>query len=100
MAKLVIYGINKTAMKFIIFLVHGIYWLWLFIVPVLILGGGGAIIYLQSEDYLIYSITLTIAGVLLGFLLAERIRKKVGLPAFFGRLLSMPEMTQKDDPSK
>ena len=87
-------------MKFITFLVHGVYWLWLFMVPVLILGGAGAIIYLQSADYLIYSIILAAAGMVIGFLWAERIRKKVGLPTFFGRLLSMPEMTQKDEASQ
>ena len=100
MAKSLTYGINYTAMKFIIFLVHSIFWLWVFIVPVLILGGAGAIIYLQSADNLIYSIILAVAGMVIGFLLAERIRKKVGLTAFFGRLISMPEMTKKDEPSQ
>ena len=82
------------------FLVNSIYWLWLFIVPIILLGGAGLILYMQSEEYLPFSIILGIAGAVLGFLWAERIRKKVGLPTFFGRLLSMPEMTQKDEASQ
>ena len=84
-------------MKFVIFLVHSIYWLWLFIVPVLILGGAGIILYLQSENYLPFSIILAVAGAAIGFFWAERVRKKTGLTEFFGHLLSFPEMTKKDD---
>ena len=82
------------------FIVNSIYWLWLFIVPIILLGGAGLILYMQSEEYLPFSIILGIAGAVLGLLWAERIRKKVGLSEFFGRLLSFPEMTQKDDSSQ
>lgn len=82
------------------FLVNSIYWLWLFIVPIILLGGAGLILYMQSEEYLPFSIILGIAGAVLGFLWAEKIRNKVGLSEFFGRLLSFPEMTQKDDSSQ
>lgn len=62
-------------------LIKLIYWLHLFIVPVLILGLAG----LLSDNEMAF-IILTSAGVVSGIVLAEYIRRKTGLIHFFGGL--------------
>ena len=83
-------------MKFLAFFTEMIYWLWLFVIPAGIGFAAGFLLYHNSTENLVYAIITTAAGVAGGVLLAEYVRKKHGLSAFFGRLLSMPEMEKKE----
>lgn len=73
-----------------------ILWLWIFLVPAGIFSFIGFILYNRSSDNLPYFIVLSILGCLLGILWAEHVRKKYGLDAFFGKLLSTPGIDGND----
>lgn len=74
------------------FLINLIFWLWVFIVPVALLGLAAFLLYNKSPDNLPYSILISLAGVAAGAAFAEHVRKKHGLAHFFGKLLSTPEL--------
>ena len=86
--------------RFFELLINGIYWLWIFIVPILIFGGIGFFLYLKSPENLPFAIILTVIAVVLGFLWAERVRKKEGLTDFFGRISSHPKFRKKESEKK
>ena len=62
-----------------------IYWLQIFIVPVIILG---LISLFTYSDYQVLAIILLILSVPLGIFFAEFVRRKYGLDKFFARLYS------------
>ena len=59
--------------------------------------------YIRSADNFVYSIILSIAGIILGIILAEFVRKRYGLDNFFGRISATPDidgenvLDQKDE---
>jgi len=85
------------------FLVNAFYWLWIFIIPSGILGFLSFWLYIRSADNFVYSIILSIAGIILGIILAEFVRKQYGLDNFFGRISATPDidgenvLDQKDE---
>lgn len=85
------------------FLVNAFYWLWIFIIPSGILGFLSFWLYIRSADNFVYSIILSIAGIILGIILAEFVRKRYGLDNFFGRISATPDidgenvLDQKDE---
>jgi len=62
-----------------------IYWLQIFVVPVIICG---IIALFTYSDNKFLSISLLILGIALGVFLAEFVRRKYGLDKFFARLYS------------
>jgi len=60
-------------------------------------------LYIRSADNFVYSIILSIAGIILGIILAEFVRKRYGLDNFFGRMSATPDidgenvLDQKDE---
>ena len=63
-----------------------IYWILIFLTPLLAIGIIGVIIYLNKPDNYWISILLFIAGAVLGIMLAERIRRKYGTTTYMGRI--------------
>lgn len=74
------------------FLVNAFYWLWIFIIPSGILGFLSFWLYIRPADNFVYSIILSIAGIILGIILAEFVRKRYGLDNFFGRISATPDI--------
>ena len=74
------------------FIINAIYWLGIFLVPAGIMTFLAVWFYLKNESNFIYSLMLVLGGLLLGFFLAEKIRKKYGLDNFFGRLSATPDI--------
>ena len=81
-------------MGFLMWLVRIIFWLQAFAVPVIVLGLVGLLI--GSEKLFI---PLLIAGGIIGIIVAEYIRRKIGLETFFARIYGPNEMdkTAKKD---
>lgn len=68
-----------------------LYWLQLFLCPVILFAITGLLI---GDQYFLF--ILLVLGVISGIILAEYIRKKTGLSAFFARLFSN-DQDQKND---
>ncbi len=66
-----------------------VYWLQAFFCPFLICGAIG--VWIESD----ISIISLIIGAVLGVILAECIRRKIGLDVFFGRIYGPNEMDEK-----
>lgn len=79
-------------MKIFMLFINTIYWLWLFIVPLLPIGGISIWLYTKSSENLPFIIILGVIGIISRFLLAESVRKKTGLSTFFGKILSTPDI--------
>jgi hypothetical protein len=84
-------------MKLFMFFINSIYWLWAFAVPVIIAGLPAWYLYEKEHKNLPYSILLLIAGIVLGVILAEAIRRKHGLVSFFSRLSATPDLDEKEE---
>ena len=78
------------------FFVNLIFWLWAFIVPTAVAGFLAFLLYNNSSDYLLFSIIISLIGIVLGVVLAEYVRRKQGLDYFFGKLLSTPELEEEN----
>lgn len=70
-------------------LVKIIYWVQAFLCPVILCGLIG---FLITSDI---SIVALIIGTIAGIILAEYIRRKIGLYSFFGRIYGPNEMDEK-----
>jgi len=88
---------NYSEMKFLMFFINALLWLQVFIVPTAIFSFGAFLLYNKSVENLPYTIFLSIIGIALGVLLAERIRKKYGLVQFFSRLIATPELYARNN---
>ena len=79
-------------MRVFMFFINSFFWLWLFIVPAGLLGFLALWLYVKSPDNLNFSIAISIAGIILGIVLAEFVMRKYGLDNFFGRLHATPDI--------
>ncbi len=71
-------------------LVNTIYWLHAFISPVILSGITG---FLIGSEKILY--ILLVIGIIAGVILAEYIRRKIGLSIFFSRIYGPNEMDEK-----
>ena len=76
-------------------LINAIYWLWLIIVPTGVFGLVGYVFYEKNKENLPYCILLTLIGLVLGVLWAERVRKKHGLSDYFSRIMATPDLDKR-----
>jgi len=84
-------------MKFIAFIAQSLLWLAIAASPTIVGLIVGFILSMQAGD--LYSLTVPLCGAvgfIIGGLWAERIRKTIGLSAFFGRLIGMRELNDSD----
>lgn len=72
------------------YLIEAIFWLAIFLSPVIIIGSVAAIVFLN--DFKIAGVAIGFFAVALGIFFAERVRKKYGCSTFIGRLLGTPEI--------
>jgi len=83
-------------MKAIVFLINIIYWLGIFISPAAIFCFVALWLYSNHTIGLVIAIAIGIAGVALGIVLAEYVRKKYGLQNFFGGVYLTPDINEDD----
>jgi hypothetical protein len=95
-----------TPMKIIITFIEILYWLNIFIVPIIFIGGASFVLYYNypATWSLMLMISLTTASVIIGIRWAEKIRKTIGCSAFVNRRFSSPDLDstndrQKEDPN-
>jgi hypothetical protein len=81
-------------MRFFMLFINTIYWIWLFVIPMIPMGIVSIWIYDRSSKNLPYIILLGIMGLILGVLLAESVRKKHGLSTFFSWILGSTDMNE------
>ena len=81
-------------MKAFMFFVNSVFWLWLFVVPTGVLGFFALWLYVKSPDNSNFSVAISIAGVILGIVLAEFVRRRYGLDNFFGALRATPDIDE------
>ena len=67
-----------------------IYWLQAFVTPVILFGFIGLAI---GKENILYGLLIT--GAIAGIILAEYIRRKIGLSIFFARIYGPNEMDEK-----
>jgi hypothetical protein len=72
------------------------YWFRIFISPVLASAIMAAIIYFTNSHNYGISIAVLVVGTIIGIVWAERIRKKYGCSAYFGKLLATPEFNPNE----
>jgi hypothetical protein len=75
-----------------------IYWIQLFMAPFLPLSIIGIIIYFNNTNYGWLCVTLMLVGVVLGIILAERIRRKYGTTTYMGRIKGNSEFIEEKKP--
>lgn len=89
--------LNTAAMKIFMFFVNAVYWLHLFIVPVMVFSFAAFWIYAKDDSNMVYALLLVLAGILLGIFIAEKVRRKYGLSNFFGGMASTADADTEND---
>lgn len=70
------------------------FWIQAFASPVILFGLIALWVDFTGEKYLIFAIALAGIGVVAGIIVAEYIRRKIGLETFFARLYGPNEMDE------
>jgi hypothetical protein len=73
-----------------------IYWVAIFISPLLFFGFVSFIIYQYYPAMKLLSLIICILGILSGVFIAERIRRKYGCSKYMSRLISTPDIWPTD----
>jgi hypothetical protein len=73
-------------LKFIAILIEALSWLTIFLSPFLVFLFVGIYFYLSSKTTLAFFCAL--AGIILGIIISEKVRKTIGCSAFLGKLMS------------
>lgn len=87
-------------MKILAFLIDAIYWLGLFITPAAILCFVALWFYLGNTISLWLSVVIGIAGIVLGTLLAEYVRKRYGLNNFWSGISTNLDNDKENKPGQ
>jgi hypothetical protein len=83
-------------MNFFDGLMEVVYWIQIFISPVLVSAIIAAIVYFNNTNNYLSAIGILVLGVILGVFFAERVRRKSGTATFMGREKGNSEF-MKDD---
>lgn len=86
--------------KLFSFIVETLNWLLIFLSPFLISGIIAVSIYIKDQKLLWLSISIVIAGIVLGVIFAEKIRRKYGCTTFMARIISTPDIWPYEESSK
>lgn len=79
------------------FFIEGIFWLQIFLCPMLVGGIIAFLIYNSNPALLVLSIFFLALGFILGIVIAERIRRKHGCSRYLSRIISTPDIWPVDD---
>src|SRR5882724_3349898 len=77
-----------------------IFWVQAFAAPVILFGLIAFYIYSKGEKYSDIAIGVFGIGVIAGIIIAEYVRRKIGLETFFGRIYGSNEMDKKNNKGK
>jgi len=83
--------------KFFHIIIEIIYWIAIFLSPVILFSAIAASIYISNENNFWLSVIVLSLGVVFGVLWAERIRKKYGCSRYMSKILSTPDISPDDD---
>jgi hypothetical protein len=86
--------------KILSFIIESVFWLQLFFTPVIIGGLTGLFIYIANENLLWLTITILSVSVVLGFLYAEKIRKKYGTSRYVSKGIGTPDIWPDEYPEE
>jgi multisubunit Na+/H+ antiporter MnhF subunit len=81
--------------KFSKLIIAVFFWIQAFAAPLILFGLLGLLIYSKGEKYFLTAILLFVIGIIGGIIVAEYIRRKIGLSTFFGRIYGPNEMDEK-----
>ncbi|MBS1690490.1 MAG: hypothetical protein JSS96_17290 [Bacteroidetes bacterium] len=89
-------------MKVIRLFIESLYWLNIFIVPVIFIGGSSFLLYYNYPAIwsLIIFLFLGALSIILGIYWAEKIRKTIGCSVFVNRIFWSPDANDKEDESE
>jgi hypothetical protein len=87
-------------MKFLSFIIHLVFWLWLFLVPTGLLGFIAWYQYAKNPKNTVIPILILTAGICLGVFIAEFVRRKYGLDSFFGSIKASRDFDKFNEPDK
>ena len=79
------------------FFIEGVFWLQIFLCPLLVGGIIAFLIYNGNSDLLVLSLFFIAIGFILGIVIAERIRRKYGCSRYLSRIISTPDIWPTDD---
>jgi uncharacterized membrane protein YfcA len=83
--------------RILAFFIESIFWLQIFLCPVIISAGIGFLIISNWQDLLPLAAFILLIGIVAGILIAERIRKKYGCSRYLSRIISTPDIWPIDD---
>jgi hypothetical protein len=81
-------------------IIESLFWLQIFMSPVLIGGIIALFIYANNRQLLWLTITIGAVSVILGVLFAERVRRKHGSSRFASRILGTPDLWPDEYPGE
>lgn len=90
---------HRHSMKIVQSLIESLYWMNIFIVPVVFIGGTGFLLYHQypaTWGFIIF-LLLGISSIILGIYWAEKTRKTTGCSVFVNRIFSSPDVNGKEE---
>ena len=76
------------------------FWLQAFVAPVILFGLIAFFLYSKGERYSNMAIVMLGMGVIVGIIVAEYIRRKIGLETFFARIYGPNEMDERHQKRK
>ena len=79
------------------FFIESIFWLQIFLCPLLAGFGAAFLVYNYRPALLPLSIFFVLTGFVFGIVLAERIRKKYGCSRYLSRIFATPDIWPVDD---
>jgi hypothetical protein len=82
-------------MSIIKWIIRTVFWLQAFVAPVILFGLIALWVASRGEKYSNFAIVLLGIGVVAGIIVAEYIRRKIGLETFFARIYEPNEMDEK-----
>jgi general stress protein CsbA len=86
--------------KILSFLIESVFWVQLFIAPVGIGGLIALFIYIGNQKLLWLSITIAVASIVIGFVYAERVRRKRGTSRYASKIIGTPDIWADEYPDE
>ncbi len=87
-------------MKIIKWFIRILFWLQAFAAPLILFGIIAFFVYSKGERYTVIAMVLLGIGVVSGVIIAEYIRRKIGLEIFFARMYGPNKMDKNEEPEK
>ena len=86
--------------KILSFIIESVFWVQLFIAPIVIGGLIALFIYIENHKLLWLSITVAVASVVVGLVYAERVRRKQGTSRYASKIIGTPDIWPDEYPEE